>query len=682
VPVNQELIVLVPIYGLTSELLSLVDSLAYSSDSRVLNILLDDFSEDDELDHSLEVIEEKYPGKFLILRNSQNKGYLWNVNMIINEYRNSDILVINSDSVIPHNLPSDLLKLADVDKTVATISIWASNGSILTADVKDLDPKQDIEFINSSLTNLRENLLTIPVAVGHVIYYRRAALNVLGNLNEKFSPGYGEEVDYSLRAVRAGFRNVLAEGFFSYHRGKGSFSRIRGESPQRLNDQKIIDDFPDYLSYIQSFEKILNGARTRFKISLFGFSLAVDASCLNYPASGTTSITIAILKRLSMQHKGTVTAIIDREISQDNLKLLLSIENLSVQYLAEAISTSTRFDVFWRPYQIWEEWRLMQTRQLSTAFILGIQDVIAFDNYSYHGSVSTWNDYRNVWTHASNLATGITFISQYSKDRALESGLLTTQKFEVIPNGIDSDEKVEYGSPKAVSNHESGIIILLVGMNFEHKYFNYAFKLVEEFKKREINVRIIRIGHGEFSAPDNSEIDYKDLGEVSDETRDNLFSEASFVLYPSIVEGFGLIPFEAAMHGVFTYSTRQGGLDEYLPQEIPTILNWVPEDDVKQIIDVFTEFNDYSRLIRDHASELTWSQNVIKHELFFREILYAASRQGITNNSPNFFPSSQSTNLIKYYKTIMKHKLLVLSTRILPIGSGSRFLVKRLIKLR
>lgn len=679
---NQELVVLVPIYGLTSELFSLVDSLAYSSDPRVLNILLDDFSEDDELDHFFELIEERYPGKFLILRNSQNMGYLWNVNLIFNEYRNSDVLVINSDSVIPHNLPSDLLKLAEVDNTIATISIWASNGSILTADVKDLDPKQDVEFINSALLNLRENLLTIPVAVGHVIYYRRAALNVLGDLNEKFSPGYGEEVDYSLRAVRAGFRNVLAEGFFSYHRGKGSFSKISGESPQRQNDQKIIDDFPDYLNYIQSFEKILNGARTRFKISLFGFSLAVDASCLNYPASGTTSITIAILKRLSMQHKGTVTAIIDREISQNNLKLLLSLENLSVQYLEEAISTSTTFDVFWRPYQIWEEWRLMQTRQLSIEFILGIQDVIAFDNYSYHGSVGIWNDYRNVLTHASNLATGITFISQYSKDRALESGLLTTQKFEVIPNGTDSDEKVEYSSPKAVSNNESDITILLVGMNFEHKYFNYAFKLGEEFTKRRINVRIIRIGHGEFTAPDNSEIDYRDLGEVSNETRDELFLGATFVLYPSIVEGFGLIPFEAAMHGVFAYSTRQGGLDEYLPKEIPTILNWVPEDDVKQMMEVFTEFDEYSRLIRDHASELTWTQNVTKHELFFREVLYARSRQGIVSSSVNFFPHSQSKNWNKYYKTTLKHKLLVFSTQILPIGSRSRYFVTRMITSR
>ena len=43
------------------------------------------------------------------------------------------------------------------------------------------------------------------------------------------------------------------------------------------------------------------------------------------------------------------------------------------------------------------------------------------------------------------------------------------------------------------------------------------------------------------------------------------------MLYPSTIEGFGLVPFEAALHGVATLATRQGSLDEVLPPGIPVL---------------------------------------------------------------------------------------------------------------
>jgi GT2 family glycosyltransferase len=676
---KQEVVVLVPIYGLTDELPQLIDSLASSSDPRVSRVLIDDFSQDVELDLFLKSTEEKYPKKFRVFRNQTNLGYLQNVNTIIDLYQDCDVLVINSDVIVTEDLPSSLLDLSEVDNTVATISIWASNGSILTVDVRDLDPKRSVKLVNSEISILKGNLLTIPVAVGHVIYYRRAALNVVGKLDEEFHPGYGEEVDYSLRAVRFGFRNVLSEGHFAYHSGEGSFQKIALQDFKRINDQTTIRKFPDYLDYLRSFEHNLIGAKRRFEIALFGFSLGVDASSLNYPASGTTSITIEILRQLSRQHKGTVTAIIDRKISPENLKALLDLDSVSVQYLEDLIQTSATFDILWRPYQIWEEWRLYQTRRLAAEYVLGIQDLIGFDNYHYHDSISTWSTYRKVMRLAANLATGLTFISNYSRNRALETGLLTTQSVRVIPNGITGDvDGVDISARKTISNLQSMVTILLVGMNFEHKYFMYAFKIAGELATKGLQVRILRIGHGEVSAPNDSEIDFKDLGEVSDETRNKLYAEVTFVLYPSTVEGFGLIPFEAAKHGVFCFATRQGGLNEYLPKDIPTIAEWNPKNDVRQILEALPKIDEYTKLIQDHNRLLTWSKNVSLHYSFFQELLFVRTHQGIISGLKDFNLPSQAVPQ-KYWKVMLKHKILVFSLRILPLGSMSRNIVKRLI---
>jgi glycosyltransferase involved in cell wall biosynthesis len=61
------------------------------------------------------------------------------------------------------------------------------------------------------------------------------------------------------------------------------------------------------------------------------------------------------------------------------------------------------------------------------------------------------------------------------------------------------------------------------------------------------------------------------LGSVSEDEKRWLYRHAALVLYPSTVEGFGLVPFEAAAFGVPALSGRRTGLAEVLPAGIPTL---------------------------------------------------------------------------------------------------------------
>jgi GT2 family glycosyltransferase/glycosyltransferase involved in cell wall biosynthesis len=676
---SHELVVVVPIYGLTPELPELLDSLAAVSVPGVHHVLIDDFSKNNQLDELFKIISEKYGNFFEIIRNLENRGYLRNVNDMCAKFFESDILVINSDAIVNPGLPEALLRLSKIDNTIATISIWASSGSILTPEIRNLDPGSDLKYINQRLSMLNASLLTIPVAVGHVIYFRRAALNVVGDLDDRFHPGYGEEVEFSIRAIRAGFRNVLAEGHFAYHRGKGSFSNIDDDGLQIRNDKKFELMFPEYKSYLLVFHSIIEGAKYRFSIAVFGLNLAFDASSLNYPASGTSTITWSILKELNNHHIGQVTAIIDREITKENLIELLTLESISVKYLDEEIRSNQKYDLFWRPYQIWEEWRLALSSKISSTYILGVQDLIGFDNYSYHETIADWNNYRNVMRHACDISSGLTFISQYTKNRALESGLLTTQPFRVIANGIDSAPRLKNSRGSEILAGSSSIIILMIGMNFEHKNFNYAFKLAAELRSLGLEVRIKRIGHGVFNPPVSSTINYEDLGVVSEEEKASLFSEASFVLYPSVVEGFGLIPFEASMHGVFTFSTRQGGLEEFLPSEIQTILTWDAKVDAIQLLESQHKFPEYVSKILDSAGELSWNRNVSEHLAFFFGTLFLKSKQtGFDSSIHDPIPFHES-NRATYFRIILRNRLLRLSIIFLPIGSRRRKFCKKLI---
>jgi glycosyltransferase involved in cell wall biosynthesis len=66
------------------------------------------------------------------------------------------------------------------------------------------------------------------------------------------------------------------------------------------------------------------------------------------------------------------------------------------------------------------------------------------------------------------------------------------------------------------------------------------------------------------------------LGAVSEAEKLWLYSNAGLVLYPTLSEGFGLVPFEAAERGVPCLSTRQGSLDEVLPRDLLTLRSLDP----------------------------------------------------------------------------------------------------------
>ena len=66
--------------------------------------------------------------------------------------------------------------------------------------------------------------------VGFCMYVTRRALDLCGPFDEDtFGRGYGEEVDFCLRATRLGLRHLVEDSTFVYHRGGVSFADERDD---------------------------------------------------------------------------------------------------------------------------------------------------------------------------------------------------------------------------------------------------------------------------------------------------------------------------------------------------------------------------------------------------------------------------------------------------------------------
>jgi glycosyltransferase involved in cell wall biosynthesis len=95
--------------------------------------------------------------------------------------------------------------------------------------------------------------VAVPTGVGFCMLITKQALTNIGLFDEEaFGRGYGEENDFCMRALQAGYRNLLALDVFVQHVGEVSFADV--SKPGKLNADRIIRDrYPDYHSRVGSF---------------------------------------------------------------------------------------------------------------------------------------------------------------------------------------------------------------------------------------------------------------------------------------------------------------------------------------------------------------------------------------------------------------------------------------------
>ena len=94
----------------------------------------------------------------------------------------------------------------------------------------------------------------IPVGVGFCLYVRRDCLNEVGGFDaEAFGRGYGEEVDFCLRARRRGWSHLLAADVYVYHAGGLSFGPERAALLDR--SQRLLElRHPGFARTVAAFE--------------------------------------------------------------------------------------------------------------------------------------------------------------------------------------------------------------------------------------------------------------------------------------------------------------------------------------------------------------------------------------------------------------------------------------------
>jgi GT2 family glycosyltransferase len=247
--------VVIPIFNAPEELDRCLASVHATVPDDTEVLLIDDASPDPATAAVLGRWKGQSPGGWKFLANERNLGFVATANLGMRRSRH-DVVLLNSDTeVTPGWLPG-LQRCLSSDPAIATATPWTNNGEI--ASIPQFCQSNPVPPEPAAVAGVIAACGTaeypeLPTAVGFCMAVARRAIDRIGAFDEAlFGKGYGEENDFSRRAVLRGMRNVLCDDVYVVHLGGRSFGPI-GLRPDDASMQRLLSRHPDYLQVVQEF---------------------------------------------------------------------------------------------------------------------------------------------------------------------------------------------------------------------------------------------------------------------------------------------------------------------------------------------------------------------------------------------------------------------------------------------
>lgn len=587
-------VVVVPVFNAPDDVLRCFDALFTHTPVSATVLLVDDVGVERAAIDTVIAAAERTDHAVVVFHRPENGGFVEGCNDAFTIAGQHDVILVNSDVVVGPEWYERMSAAATSSNTVATVSTLTNFGTILSVPERNtprtslpagLTPDAAAKAIAQASLQL---LPTLPTGVGHCLYIRRAALNVVGGFDRAFHKGYGEEVDFSQRAIAHGFHHVCADDVFVYHRGNASFGEAA--SAAQLTNERLVN--ARYPWYARAVDRAINNDHSPLahavgvaRRALLGYRVGIDGRALGMNWAGTQVVAyntiVELCRRLGDDR---VVVYVSSGLAASIVRMLEDAGAVVELVDDPTIHDGTVVDVIYRPYQVGSLGELEFLHRHGERVVVSQLDIIAFSNPAYFGNDHQWIDYRELTRAVLGSVDGVTFISNHVLDAVRREDLLPMATPAAVTFcGTDSFLPDRGGTPIESLDTDDRPIIVCLGNAYNHKNRPFVLDLLGSLAERGLPCRAVLAGAvppygsslgaeaARYLAEPALRSMVTELGEISEEQKLWLYSKASLVLYPTISEGFGLVPFEAARRGVPTLCTRQGSLDEVLPDGLPTI---------------------------------------------------------------------------------------------------------------
>jgi GT2 family glycosyltransferase/glycosyltransferase involved in cell wall biosynthesis len=258
-PAAPRIDVIIPVYRGKAETLACLASVLDGGNTVPHRlVVIDDCSPEPSLSAALQAMAAA--GRIHYLRNDGNLGFVASANRGMALSSEADVLLLNADTIAPPGFLDRLYRAAYSDAAIATVTPLSNNATAFSLPAPPGDPANPYGLSADAIDALcREAnagvVRDIPTAHGFCMFIKRAALDDVGLFDEaRFGAGYGEENDFSLRALLRGWRNVCAADVYVHHAGSVSFTASTARDAQLAANLRAVEArYPFYAALVADF---------------------------------------------------------------------------------------------------------------------------------------------------------------------------------------------------------------------------------------------------------------------------------------------------------------------------------------------------------------------------------------------------------------------------------------------
>jgi len=654
--VRGDVVVCIPVYEARPLFEQCLRSVAEHTAGATI-LVADDASADLGIEAYARAIADEFEMLDVVfVRQPYNVGFVRNMNCAFAAAALADIVILNSDVVVPAGWLQRLRAAACSDALVATASTLTNNGTILSVPHRDApspDPPPGLSLaeadqrIAAASPRLRPR---IPTGIGHCLYVRRSALELVGQFDESFSPGYGEEVDFSQRCLARGLHHVVADDLYVFHRGAGSFGAATNVR-QDEHEEILRARYPSYHRAVRDAEvsetiplaRSLSAAR----LALGELSVTIDGASLGPHLTGTQLHTLELVAALVRHGEARVRVRVPRTIGETARATLdaLAVERFWNDEVDELTELT---DVVHRPFQVVDPLDLTLLRRMGRRVVLTQQDLIAYHNAAYFEDFAGWQGYRRLARQALAEADRVAFFSEHVAGEALAEDLIDPSRARVVHIGVDhstTQPAAQAIAPADPADLGERPFLLCLGTDFLHKNRVFALALFAALRdEHAYGGRLVLAGpHASDGTSTADETAWRaahpeaaehvvDLGAVDEAAKAWLYAHADLLIYPTVQEGFGLVPFEAAAAGVATLWAAHSSLAEVLPVEAAGIVAWDVHATARRAAELLRDPAAREALVatvREAAKRFNWDRTAEAIVAVYREAAVAPARAAV-----------------------------------------------------
>ncbi len=273
-PRRAGLAVVVPVYRDLAVTQACLAALSAAAPPRCKLIVVDDATPEPALASWLDGLAADR--RITLIRHAENRGFPAAANAGIAAAGGRDVLLLNSDTLIPPGAIAALRDAAYADPATGSVTPLSNEATICSYprgeggnEPPDLPETARLNRLARQAN--RAGTVNIPTGIGFCMLLRHDCLAATGGFRaEIFAQGYGEENDWCLRARALGYRHVAATGAYVAHHGGVSF-RAAGRALNRRNAGILNRLHPGYDALIGKFLAAdpLAPARRRLDLARF-----------------------------------------------------------------------------------------------------------------------------------------------------------------------------------------------------------------------------------------------------------------------------------------------------------------------------------------------------------------------------------------------------------------------------